>query len=436
MMSEYSIELQSEKIFNSKTKKYFQEVLSSYINGNFRSALVMLWTVTVTDLVFKLQDLSNIYKDESAEKILLEIEKIQNDNPTSPQWEADLIDLIKKRTKMFESYEITHIESLHKQRHLSAHPIIKDTVELYQPNKETVRAYIRNILENVLTKPPYASGRIFEVLITDLSEKKDLFPDYKELIHYVQSAYLKNMPVHVIKNIYKKLWKFVFKLNDENIQINREINLRVLGVLIEKYENDIIEFMAQEVDYFGQNISLEDDQRLEYIVLLCQKYPKIYSSIAVSYQNPLKQKIFQINKLHSLSTFLYENATTFIDAMKNIIGLDEFRKHENAAENALEFCKEFGKEKQLLEVFIDKFISSGSYDAADINFEGLIEPCLNDFDKELLEKMLLGINNNDQIFNRKKSKNDHIKIKKTADNILGNDYDYSNYDNFIESIED
>jgi len=34
MTSEYSIELQAENINNIKTKQYFQEVLSSYINGN------------------------------------------------------------------------------------------------------------------------------------------------------------------------------------------------------------------------------------------------------------------------------------------------------------------------------------------------------------------------------------------------------------------
>lgn len=109
MNSEYSIELQAEHIFNSKTKEYFHEVLSSYINGNYRSALVMLWTVTVTDLVFKLQDLVHIYGDTTAEGILKDISNKQNSNKTSPQWEVDLVDLINDRMEMFETHEITNI---------------------------------------------------------------------------------------------------------------------------------------------------------------------------------------------------------------------------------------------------------------------------------------------------------------------------------------
>ena len=37
MLSNYSIELEAEDIYDANTKEYFQEVLSSYINGNYRS---------------------------------------------------------------------------------------------------------------------------------------------------------------------------------------------------------------------------------------------------------------------------------------------------------------------------------------------------------------------------------------------------------------
>lgn len=50
-MHEYSLEKMAEKIHYGKTKEYFGEVLSSYHNENYRSAVVMLWSVAVCDIV-------------------------------------------------------------------------------------------------------------------------------------------------------------------------------------------------------------------------------------------------------------------------------------------------------------------------------------------------------------------------------------------------
>ena len=52
-MREFSIDLAAEQISDLRTKDYFQEVLGSFINGNYRSAVVMLWSVVVADFVYK-----------------------------------------------------------------------------------------------------------------------------------------------------------------------------------------------------------------------------------------------------------------------------------------------------------------------------------------------------------------------------------------------
>ncbi len=50
----------SDSIYFAKTKEYFNEVISSYANGNYRSAVVMLYSVAVCDLLFKLKELCDI----------------------------------------------------------------------------------------------------------------------------------------------------------------------------------------------------------------------------------------------------------------------------------------------------------------------------------------------------------------------------------------
>jgi hypothetical protein len=84
---QFSLEKISEKIHNGKTKEYFGEVLSSYHNGNYRSAVVMLWSVAVCDIVFKLQKLIHLYEDAAAKEILNEMTALQEADPKSGSWE-------------------------------------------------------------------------------------------------------------------------------------------------------------------------------------------------------------------------------------------------------------------------------------------------------------------------------------------------------------
>lgn len=61
------------QIQDQRTADYFSEVLSCFYSGNLRSAVVMLYATVICDLIFKLDDLVNIYGDKGAEKILNEL---------------------------------------------------------------------------------------------------------------------------------------------------------------------------------------------------------------------------------------------------------------------------------------------------------------------------------------------------------------------------
>ena len=68
-------------IYSPKTKRYFKEVSSSFHNGNYRSAIVMLYSTVIADLILKLQDLRDTSEDKKAETILslkLKVSELQN----------------------------------------------------------------------------------------------------------------------------------------------------------------------------------------------------------------------------------------------------------------------------------------------------------------------------------------------------------------------
>jgi hypothetical protein len=75
---DFTIESAVEHIPSKETRTYFKEVISSYINGNYRSAIVMLYSVVVCDLIYKMIDLRDMYQDEKAKSILDDIEKNNN----------------------------------------------------------------------------------------------------------------------------------------------------------------------------------------------------------------------------------------------------------------------------------------------------------------------------------------------------------------------
>ena len=84
----------------------------------------MLYSVVICDLIYKLEELRDVYNDATSKKILLEIEGLQQANPKSPDWENKLVEMIADRTKLLEISDVENINQLQKHRHLSAQPVL------------------------------------------------------------------------------------------------------------------------------------------------------------------------------------------------------------------------------------------------------------------------------------------------------------------------
>src|SRR5947209_14202956 len=105
-MADFSIDAAQERITDARTRRYFAEVYSSYANSNYRSAVVMLWSVVVCDLLFKLDFLKNTYGDAIAQAILNEIDALRQKNPKSPDWEWELVKKVKDRTHLLDVSDV------------------------------------------------------------------------------------------------------------------------------------------------------------------------------------------------------------------------------------------------------------------------------------------------------------------------------------------
>lgn len=72
-MTNYNIDALLGKIQDPRSREYMDEVLSCYYSKNHRSAIVMLYSVVICDLIFKLQRMVDIYNDDVSIRILGEI---------------------------------------------------------------------------------------------------------------------------------------------------------------------------------------------------------------------------------------------------------------------------------------------------------------------------------------------------------------------------
>ena len=260
-MQEFVLEEQIENVTNKKTKKYLMEVISSYNNGNFRAAVVVLYTTVIYDLLQKLLALKEIYNDKGAEKILDRIKEQQKNNPKSPEWESSLIEGIYKETNIISAVEMEELLYLKKERNYAAHPIINlddmnEQLELKIITKETAKDMIRKAFEIVFLKDAILAKNIFENFISDLNE---FFARVKTdgLEKFLNTKYFCRMTQERKDSLFRSMWKIVFLVSNNDCDKNRESNYWGLVFLYNENKNHYRELVKSDENYYFNKFELE-----------------------------------------------------------------------------------------------------------------------------------------------------------------------------------
>lgn len=426
-MRNYSIDKLSEEIKNEKSKEYFDEVKRSYYSNNYRSAIVMLYSIVICDLVFKLQELKDQFNDEKADEILNEIEILQNKNPTSSKWENKLIELIKDQTNILEHSDYQNIQHLQNHRHLCAHPVILQNYQLYSPKKETVRAHIINILDGLLVKPALLSKRIFEEFLSNLSEIKEILITEKDISKHLNAKYFENLSLTTEKDIFRSLWKIVFSLDDELCTENRDINFKALQIILDRNYDIILDYIKNDNLYFSNNINLN---LFDVIMRFLIKNPRIKESLNDSAQTLIVNKISQDKNHIFLAWFLNNSLTDHFKFLKdkksNEFDSEIYTKTIVELYNVYKAQNQFNESRELL---IEMYSRCRTFDQADSRFETLIYPMLQNFSLLELTEIIKAVDKNGQINGRRfaRSSNNHIKEQMDKLNPV---FDYSQYPDF------
>ena len=417
-----------EDIYFVKTQEYFNEVVSSYTNGNYRSAVVMLYSVVICDLLFKLQELKDMYNDTIAVEILSQIEKCRNpeDNKSKSRWEKELVDIIYKRTELIDSETYTNINHLYDHRNFSAHPALNDNYELVSPSKETTIAHIKNMLDNILIKPPIFIKNVVDLITEDLSEKRSIYQDQPEKLRdYLSRKYFDRMSESMKKNTFRSFWKLCFCLpEDENCMKNIAINRRVLECLADITQN-LLDYM--KTDSLFARTSLDNNCILQLCILLA-RYPNMYTVISEDTKLQIGDLIKRNTTAQIISWFCSPDKKTHIQSMIDNTNFGSIS--EDTIEFVTSHYLEEGILPSLVDYLIEYFSDSSSFDVANNRYNYAIKPYLSILSRDQFIRVINAVNSNHQIYGRNASKDSNTEIVIAAKDVLGSDFGYSSYSNF------
>jgi hypothetical protein len=429
-MSEFSIELAAERVDNARSREYFGEVLTSFLIGNTRSAMVMLWSVVVCDLVYKLQELRDLFNDIAATDILRGLQELQAKNPTSPDWERQLLDEVRKRTKLLEPADHQSLLHLQSRRHLCAHPVIGSADLLYRPTPEETRAAIRGALEATLLKPAVFAKGVVDEFLSDLAAKREFFPDDESLRRYLLARYFGRLASDVDTRLFRSLWKLSFQLVNPDTDAYRQINYRALTILF-----------ARDRARFGQCIELEKDfyskvapgEPLTALLDFLRHHPQIYKVLTDTARVPLESAARNDVSVYATAWFLSPSPPAHVKAVRERLEREPVVVSAEAWNDFLDDCRSADVLQEGIDCAVLMYVRSSSYDIADKRYVQYIESCLPLMSIDRLLSLVQGIEGNRQTFDRGRARLDHRRIRDAFAQRGGSPESLDPYTNFVRS---
>ena len=123
------------------------------------------------------------------------------------------------------------------------------------------------------------------------------------------------------------------------------------------------------------------------------------------------------NKSEHMRKIINDNSKNFNFSKKLLLFVQERYEEDNVKNIFLDFC-------------ISYFRKSSSYRDADDRYVNAIKPHLNEFSREQFIQIISSIDANNQIYNRYACKENNNEIIRYAKDLLGSDFDYSQFSRF------
>lgn len=447
----------TEEISREVTKRYLLEVLENIKCGYYRSAIVVLYTTMLYDILKQLEILRDFYDNSKANEIIAKVENQKNNNPKSPSWEGMLIEELRNQG-FITNIEFLDLEQIQRFRNYGAHPIVememdKIEISLRDIQREEVELALTNALNIIFFNPLGLGSKYAKQVLQYAIEYVEEHDYNNEFDKQFIDKYLKRLNKSAYKNVFKVIFKEVFK--DSSLPENSRRSL--INVLKVVY-NFNPEYCQESIsdDFFKLVNVLPDDivtsnhyqksqskiyNLMEYFQFcpgLWEILPKDKKDIILGFskrmfiqKNPVTTGISNvlsdererfIEKAKFLSSSLYlvdnkevhlketifkirKNISTYRTGWVDIPNIDFLTESEVSGLYAQ--CVYYNLLPQL-KCFLFEYISdSGSYDGAKYNLIMLLKLNLVQ-DEEDVKKLLSIMNSNPQFYGATRSIRDNL----------------------------
>lgn len=410
-------------ISDVRTRESIKEVLSCFYSDNMRSAVVMLYATVISDLYYKLHDLNEIYNDGGAKQILDYVTQEWENNKISPAWESEMPKRCHKQNKILMNDSYAHFQHLQTERNLCAHPAMDGSFNLYRPNAATVQGLILDMMTGVLCKPSFMSKELFNTFTDDIIKASDLFVQKDQLLNYIKAKYLDKINNEREEyDIFKKLWKLVFKATDETSINYRDASYNILELIFERHLSFIKGKVNEEKNYYSSQVNIEDKMCITEFIKFANSFNELYPLMSDEFKIAFETKINKNEKLKALAFCLDSDILLHAKNIDPYIGAD-------IADYIYNYIKVNITEAEANDFAIFIYGKSPNYDYADNYYDKLITPILDMMTEEQLIKLIQVSNSNSQIHDRRQASASKFAIKRRLDEKHP-EFDYTPYSNF------
>jgi hypothetical protein len=281
------IEENLKEIENDYTRSSLKEVIYNIKAENYRSAIVVLYTTLLYDILKQLENLRDYYDNNVARDILIDVFRKKSADPTSPRWESELLTELKKRNFISHT-EVEDLKSIQTLRNYGAHPIIED-------DDSKVEVSIRPIKRFEILDAQEKANRII------FSRQLGLGQSYiTEIINYAletinnapksfeqhfSDKYLKKLKKTTYRNLFRVFFKALIFSDDEDAIENRQnlvIILKTMFYFNSEYcteffrENNFEMLSIIPNDIKRKNLEQIEKSKIHSLITFLKYCPKLF----------------------------------------------------------------------------------------------------------------------------------------------------------------
>jgi hypothetical protein len=292
---------------------------------------------------------------------------------------------------------------------------------------------MRTALESVLTKPALLTRKVLEAFTDDICTRAPVLPDEDSLHRYLQAKYFGHLTPVVLGQLFKGVWHITFHSKDTGGEGNRHSLLRALCQVYGAAPVACDSALQQDISYFSE-VGSSDDQ-LSLLSSFLSEHPTAYSRLTDQAKAPLQS--FLDRNLDAFAMAWYANDS--VEAhVKEIVARATTLGGANMSLNLFARIRHEVTDRcsieQICGLGIEYYVRSGNFNRADAVYSEAIHPFLDDYSIDSFEKLLAGIEGNDQTYNRGLAKRDHGEVLAAMQKSFGQQVNIQDYPHFMESI--